>query len=239
VPEPASEFGAALSRHGFAAAAVLGSRPNSLEITRFPEFLMPALANRRARAMPSAGFKAAARQKALAAASAERTGKTGRQQLEAAMAPDPDVQAPIVPKTGVIACEKSDHAPVCKTIKSYRNKKGAPASQRVRAGKRDAQTGNLIPNGNFRKRRGEKPALPACPSSDSIRGVGVSFPPSSIMGEPGLEEILDEALGPARSKLAQTAAMRMIARSDAFEGVSDYRKGFTLGQAPSTSRKAE
>lgn len=150
---------------------------------------------------------------------------------------DPTIQVPM-PKTGVTTRSCRGCHPVYKLLKSCQNEKGAPTSKSVCIGKLDTDTGNLIPNSNFRKAYADEPSVIVCPRPGSIRNVGGTFAIGSIMDGLGLKEVLDETLGVERSSLARTAAIYMVARSNDFEGVLDYCEGFTLGEAALSSQTA-
>jgi hypothetical protein len=143
-----------------------------------------------------------------------------------------------MPESGVIVRKIGDYRPVYKNVRSYRNAHGTPTKDRVCIGKLDEESGKLIPNAAYWEHYSHGPAMTLAPVYESVRHAGASFIVACAMSRLGLVEVLDEVLGEERSKLARTAALYMLARGNAFEGVDDYCEAYTLSEAPLSSQKA-
>jgi hypothetical protein len=151
---------------------------------------------------------------------------------------DPTVLVPM-PEQGIVIYRNGPYLPVYKVIRCYRNQHGSPTSERECIGKKDPESGMLIPNSNYRKHFPlETPLVDYLPRYDSVRSIGGSFLVDHVMEDLGLKETLDKVFDEARSQLVHTAALYMVARNNVFDGVLDYCEGFTLGEKPLTSQKS-
>jgi hypothetical protein len=144
-----------------------------------------------------------------------------------------------MPRTGVTIRRSGPYHTVFKRIKSFRNDKGTPCSERVIIGKMDPDTGKLIPNDRYWEyyplESGEAAIMP---EYSSCRSVGGAYLFDRVSRQLGLKEILVECLGEKRASLALTAALHMVARGNVFEDVLSYCEKFTLSEPPLSSQSA-
>jgi hypothetical protein len=144
-----------------------------------------------------------------------------------------------LPSKGIIVCRSGGYPAVYKVLRTYRNEKGQPTNDRVNIGKLDRETGLLIPNPKYYDHYDSHNELTVFPEYTTIRRVGGTFLLGEIMKSLGIVEALDEALGEKRSRLAQTAAIYMVAKGNVFERVLEYCEEFTLTEkalaSPSSS----
>jgi hypothetical protein len=134
-----------------------------------------------------------------------------------------------LPKSGVIVRRSGKYPAVYKVLRSYRNDKGHPTSDRVNIGKLDVETGKLIPNARYWDYY-ETPSENMFPSASfkSTCSFGTAFLSEHVMDSLGITEILDECLGDNRSRLVQTTAIYMFARGNVLEGILDYCEDFAF-----------
>jgi transposase len=150
---------------------------------------------------------------------------------------NPNVQVKI-PEHGVVVRNSGPYPAVYKVIRTYRNEKGQPAHDRVNIGKKDINTGMLIPNSKYWEYYGNQDELIILPGMNSVRHIGPSFLIGRILKDIGLADLLESILGDNRGRLAQTAALYMVARGNVFETVLDYCSMYTLNEPALSSPTA-
>jgi hypothetical protein len=150
---------------------------------------------------------------------------------------DPQIKVDM-PEKGVVICPNGKYNPVYHVLEHYRTESGSARSRRVCIGKRDQETGKLIPNVKYYELYRPTDNDETVVTYASTRSIGVSFLIGAIMDQLGLKEILDECLGGERSERVQTAALYMVARNNVFDDVLGYCGEYTLFETPLTSQSA-
>jgi hypothetical protein len=144
-----------------------------------------------------------------------------------------------MPAAGVVVRRSGPYHTVFKILRSYRNVKGVPTSDRIVIGKMDPETLMLIPNDNYWKFCADAVAeMDEAPRRGSVRSVGWAYLFSRISDDLGLTGILGDCLGEDRARLVLAAARRMAAGGDVSGRVPGCRGRFSLPEAPPTPEGA-
>jgi transposase len=136
----------------------------------------------------------------------------------------------------IVIHKRSKYPAVYFTLRSYRDEAGKPTHERVCIGKKDPNTGKLIPNHRYFEVVNPNPSLEIVQGKGSNRSVGASFLISSILKDLGVAEALTECLGLKRASRLQTAATYMVARGNVFEDVDKFCLTSTYLETPITSQ---
>jgi transposase len=142
-----------------------------------------------------------------------------------------------LPEYGMTVRKSGKYQTVYKVLRSYRNSKGQPTSDRIAIGRLDSKSGMLVPNDTYWEYYGSS-AVEVLPDYNSVRSVGAAFLVGSVLASLGIPAMLSECLGKERSLLALTAALYMAARGNVFEYVLEFCEGYTLHEVPLTSQTA-
>jgi transposase len=152
------------------------------------------------------------------------------------------VQVPL-PEKGVIVRSSGSHHYVYKVLSTFRNEKGQPTNTRQLIGKRDPETGMLIPNNNyyahFKSTDEETPSfVETLPSVESVHSIGAPFLIGCLLTDLGITTVLTELVGVAKAHAIITAATYMACKGNVFEHVADWCETSALNETFLTSQKA-
>lgn len=142
-----------------------------------------------------------------------------------------------LPDKGITTRRSGPYRYVYKVIRSYRNDKGQPTSERISIGRLDENSGMLIPNDNYWQHY-QQTTVELLPSYDSIRSVGATLLVTRILHTLQVERILKSALGDERAAQVLTAATYMTCRGNVMEHMLEWCEGFTLNETPIDDRGA-
>jgi hypothetical protein len=115
------------------------------------------------------------------------------------MALSAKVKVPL-PEKGITTRRSGAYHYVYKVIRSYRNDKGQPTSERISIGKLDEKSGMLLPNDSYWMHY-KQGAVELLPSFDSVRSVGATFLMTRIFRSLQVEHILESVFGTERAAL--------------------------------------
>jgi transposase len=141
-----------------------------------------------------------------------------------------------MPEKGIIVRSKAPHY-VYKVLDTFRNEKGQPTNSRCLIGRRDTETGMLIPNDKYYEFY-DNATIEILESVDSIRSAGSSFLIGCILDDIGVTDLLADLFGSERAGAIKTAATYMACRGNVFEYVFDWCTGYTLSEQLLTSQTA-
>ena len=112
------------------------------------------------------------------------------------------------------------------TVRAYRNKNGKPTSDEVAIGKKDAATGDLIPNGRyyeiFRK------SAPATAAPEGVRSCGGAKALGEVANQTGLAKILEECF-PDRWGKMLACAYYMVCEGNVMMHIGDWFEETKVG----------
>ena len=152
------------------------------------------------------------------------------------MALSAKIKVPL-PDNGIMTRRSGAYHYVYKIIRSYRNDKGQPTSERISIGRLDEKSGMLVPNDSYWLHY-KQAAIEILPSFDSVRSVGATFLVTRILRSLQVEHILKFVLGTERAALLLTAATYMTCRGNVMEHILDWCESFTLHETPLHDRQA-
>jgi transposase len=142
-----------------------------------------------------------------------------------------------MPETGIITRRSGTYQYVYKVLKSYRDVKGRPNNDRVSIGRRDTESGMLIPNNNYWKFY-DSNTVELLPSYDSVRSIGATFLIQKILETTGSKAILNNVFGSERAAMIGTIAAYMVCRGNVMEHILDWCESSTLNEPVTDDRQA-
>jgi hypothetical protein len=142
-----------------------------------------------------------------------------------------------MPETGIITRHSGTYQYVYKVLKAYRDAKGQPNNDRVSIGRRDADSGMLIPNDNYWKFY-DANTVELLPSYDSVRSIGATFLIQKILETTGSNTILDNVFGSERAAIIKTVVAYMVCRGNVMEHIFDWCETSTLHETATDDRQA-
>lgn len=151
------------------------------------------------------------------------------------MALSAKIKVPL-PDNGITTRRSGTYHYVYKIIRSYRNGKGQPTSERVSIGRLDDKSGMLVPNDNYWLHY-KQDTVELLPSFDSIRSAGATFLVTRILRSLQVAHILESILGAERAALLLTTATYMTCRGNVMEHILDWCEGFTLHETALDDRQ--
>jgi transposase len=145
------------------------------------------------------------------------------------------VKVPL-PDKGITTRRSGAYHYVYKVIRSYRNDKGQPTSERISIGRLDEKSGMLVPNDSYWLYY-KQGIVELLPSFDSIRSVGATFLVTRILRSLRVEHILESVLGAKRTSLILTVATYMACRGNIMEHILDWCECSTLHETALDDRQ--
>jgi transposase len=149
-----------------------------------------------------------------------------------------------LPSKGVIVRRTGRYKYVYKVHRIFRCKNGQPTNTRISIGRFEEKSGKLIPNENYWKYYGINQSIDIVTNSAEtvvfedfgrIKSVGCSFLAEKLLSNSGVEKVITDIFGIARSRLIIIAATHMLINGNVFEHVSDWCEENVLGKAFLTS----
>jgi hypothetical protein len=126
-----------------------------------------------------------------------------------------------LPEKGIIVQRSGANRTVSKVLRTYRNSKGQPTSDRVAIGKLDPESGMLIPNkAYFIHYPAENPETEKILYQS--RMIGTAFLVDRLASSLGLDKALLKAFGKPVAGKILTAALYMVARGNSFKEIEDF-----------------
>ena len=142
-----------------------------------------------------------------------------------------------MPEAGIITRRSGAYQYVYKVLKTYRNTNGQPNNDRVSIGRRDVESGMLIPNDNYWKFYNSS-TVELLPSYDSVRSIGATFLIQTILEKTGSKAILDNVFGSERAAMIKTVVAYMVCRGNVMEHILDWCETSTLHETVTDDRQA-